>query len=154
MSAANSLPQKVIEAVAGHALESGWFDRVNQAEPKSAPSGSRMTASVWIQGMQPAASGLISTSVRFELSVRLYSSMLAEPEDMIDPDLMAAAWDLWTAYSGDFTLGGLVESVDLLGKDGDPLKSEAGYIEIDRRLYRVITISLPVKINDAFDQAP
>lgn len=153
MSLANNLPQQVIEAVAGHVMQSGWFDRVNQHEPKSAP-GNQLTAAVWVQGMRPATSGLASTSVRFELSVRLYSSMLAEPQDMIDPNLMAAAWDLWADYSGHFTLGGLVESVDLLGKDGNPLESEAGYIPIDNRLYRVITITLPVKVNDAFDQVP
>lgn len=153
MSLANDLPNKVIKAVADHAMASGWFDRVNQAEPKSAP-GNGLTAAIWVQGMRPAASGLISTSVRFELAVRLYSSMLAEPIDEIDPSLMAAAWDLWVAYSDHFTLGGLVESVDLLGHSGDPLGSEAGYVDIGGRLYRVVTITLPVKINDAFDQVP
>lgn len=153
MSGANNLPQQVIEAVASHAMRSGWFDKVNQTEPKAAP-GNGLSAAVWVQGMRPASSGLASTSVRFELSVRLYSSMLAEPQDQIDPNLMAAAWDLFAAYSAGFTLGGLVESVDLLGKDGNPLESDAGYVEIDRRLYRVITITLPVKINDAFDQVP
>lgn len=153
MSAADSLPQQVIEAVAGHALASGWFDKVNQHEPKSAP-GNDLTAAVWVQALEPASSGLISTSVRFELSVRIYSSMLTEPQDSIDPRMMAAVWDLWAAYTGHFTLGGLVESVDLLGKDGHPLSGEAGYLDQDGRLYRVFTLTLPVKINDAFDQAP
>lgn len=153
MSLTNSLPQQVIEAVAGHALASGWFDKVNQHEPKSAP-GNGLTAAVWVQELSPAASGLNMTSVRFELSVRIYSNMLADPQDMIDPNLMAAAWDLWAAYSAHFALGGLVESVDLLGKDGSPLGGQAGYVQQDNRLYRVFTITLPVKINDAFDQVP
>ena len=153
MSLPVSLPEQVIEAVASHALETGYFDRVNQAEPKSAP-GSDTEAAVWVQNLRPASSGLNATSVRFEVYVRIYSNMFQEPQDMIDSNVMRAVWALMTAYHGDFTLGGLVESIDLLGKDGDPLAAEAGYIEIDRRLFRAVTITLPVKINDAFDQVP
>lgn len=153
MSLANDLPERVINAVASHAAGSAWFDRVNGFEPKSAP-GNGITCSIWVQSAEPAASGLTSTSVRFELSVRLYMPMLEEPQDAIDPRLTAAAWDLFTAYSGHFTLGGLVESVDLLGAYGNPLRWEAGYVQIERPLFRIITITLPVKINDAFDQVP
>lgn len=149
----NNLIDQVTNAVATHAAESGHFDMVNRFEPKSAP-GNGLNCSVWVQNIKPASSGLNMTSVRFECSVRLYSPMLEEPQDQIDPDLSAAAWDLMTAYSGDFTLGGLVESVDLLGKDGEPLSAEAGYVQIERPLFRIITITLPVKINDAFDQVP
>jgi hypothetical protein len=153
MSLANDLPRRIIEAVASHALRSGWFDKVNQFEPKSMP-GNGITCSVWVQNAEPASSGLAATSIRFELSVRLYSAMIDEPQDMIDPNLTAAAWDLFVAYSSGFTLGGLVESIDLLGKDGSPLRWEAGYVQIEKPLYRIITITLPVKINDAFDQVP
>ena len=153
MSISENLPQTVINEVAKHALAAGYFDKVNNFEATSAP-GNNLDAAVWVQTLEPAASGLISTSVRFELEVRIYSSMFTEPRDMIDPQMMAAAWHLMTAYSANFTLGGLVESVDLLGKDGSPLHGEAGYVEIDRRMFRVFTITLSVKINDAFDQVP
>jgi len=153
MSTARNLPDLVTNAVASHASGSGNFDAVNRFEPKSAP-GNGLTCSVWVQSIRPAPSGLISTSVRFEMMVRLYSPMLEEPQDLIDPNLSGAAWDLMTAYSGDFTLGGLVESVDLLGKAGEPLSWEAGYVQIERPLFRIISITLPVVINDAFDQAP
>lgn len=153
MSISENLPDQVTNALATHALETGLFSQANRFEPKSAPNDG-LNCAIWVQSIKPASSGLISTSVRFECMVRIFGNMLQEPQDMIDSNLSAAAWQLMSAYSGDFTLGGLVESVDLLGKDGEPLSSEAGYVEIERRLYRIITITLPVKINDAFDQAP
>jgi hypothetical protein len=147
----SSLPTRIIDALAQHALSLGHFEQVNVYEPKSSPQTDLM-CTIWVQSLRPTSSGLTSTSVRFQCSVRIYTSMLQEPPDIIDPVMMAAAWDLLSSYSGAFTLGGLVESVDLLGKDGDPLSGEAGYIEIDRKMFRVFTITLPVKINDAFDQ--
>jgi hypothetical protein len=153
MSAPNSLPKQVIEAVATHGLRAGQFDQFLQHEPKSAP-GTGVSAAVWLNSLRPASSGLVSTSVRMELTVRIYVNMLMEPQDEIDPVMMSATWDLVTAYSGPgFTLGGLVQKVDLLGEDGDPLQVEFGFVAIDRTMYRIADILLPVKINDAFDQA-
>ena len=58
------------------------------------------------------------------------------------------------AYSGDFDFGGEagVRAVDLLGMTGTPLAAIAGYIEMDRKMMRVITITLPVVINDLWTQ--
>jgi hypothetical protein len=58
------------------------------------------------------------------------------------------------AYNGDFTLGGLVECVDLLGMTGQRLEARAGYLEQDRKIYRVMTITLPVIVAEAWEQAP
>lgn len=151
MSQSQELPEQIISAMQGHALSLGFFDAVNREEPKSAP-GTGLTAAIWVQSIRPAMSGLTSTSVRFEVSVRLYLPMLREPQDLIDADLARAAWALMTEYSGNFTLGGIVESIDLMGKDGDPLSWEAGYITVDKTMFRVITLTVPMKINDAFDQ--
>jgi hypothetical protein len=60
---------------------------------------------------------------------------------------------LFTAYIGDFTLGGLVRNVDVRGADGAPLDGQAGYLKQDEVLYRVFTITLPVVVNDAWDEA-
>lgn len=143
----------IINAAVSHAMASGLFDRVNGHEPKSAP-GAGLTAAVWVQRISPvqANSGLASTSARVELTVQLYTSMLAEPADMIDPNLLTACATLMGAYSGDFTLGDLVECVDLLGMAGEPMQAKAGYLQQDNKLYRIMAITLPVIVADAWDQ--
>lgn len=152
MSLPNSTPQEVIEAVVSHAMALGYFDKVNQHEPKSAP-GNGLACSVWVTALRPVSSGLNSTSCRLDLAVRVYSNMLQEPQDMIDPNLMAAVWGLMVAYSGDIDLElDYVRSIDLLGAEGDPMQSEGGYIEIDKKMFRVMTISVGIIVNNAFDQ--
>lgn len=143
----------IIEAVASHALASGYFEHVNQYEPKGSP-GTGLVCSVWVASIGPqiGASGLNRTSVRFTVNVRVYTSMLAEPQDMIDPNLMEAVDKLLTAYSGDFTLDGLVRNIDLLGMGGPALGAEAGYVEIDKKLFRIMTITVPMILNDQWTQ--
>ncbi|TDC63879.1 hypothetical protein E1258_09545 [Micromonospora sp. KC207] len=147
--------QPILDAVVSHALASGHFERVNAHEPTSAP-GNGLSAAVWVDATEPArgASGLAATTARLTLNVRLYTSMLSEPADAIDPRLMAAHDALMTAYSADFTLGDLARCVDLLGQSGVPLSSRAGYLQQDSRLLRVITITLPVLVNDVWEQTP
>jgi len=130
----------IIQAVVSHAAATGQFDRVNSHEPKNAP-GRGLTAAVWMQRLAPIQlqSGLATTSALLVVNVRLYSSMTAEPQDAIDPGLAGAADALMAAYTGDFTLGGLVAYVDLLGRFGASLAAEAGYLEQDNRMFRVMT---------------
>lgn len=143
----------ILDQVQSHALASGYFDAVNGSEPKS-PPGTGLTAAVWVEQIGPArgASSLIATSVRLAFYVRLYAPMNQEPADAIDPNLMKALDSLMAAYSGDFTLGGTVRDVDLLGQFGDPLSARAGYLVESGNEYRVMTITLPVIVNDLWDQ--
>ncbi|MFI1728184.1 hypothetical protein ACH40E_02875 [Streptomyces acidicola] len=143
----------ILSAVESHALASGYFTAVNGHEPISPPT-SGITAAVWVEQIGPArgGSGLASTSTRLALYVRLYSSLVQEPADAIDPDLMTALDALMAAYSGDFTLGGLVREVDLLGAYGDPLSARAGYLAEGGAEYRVFTIALPLIVSDLWEQ--
>lgn len=144
----------ILDAVVSHAQRIGHLEQVNQHEPKSAPTGV-LTGAVWVQEIRPvpAVSGLASTSVLVLLQVRIYSNMLSEPQDAIDPDVLTAVDALMRAYSGDFTLGGLVKQVDLLGAHSQGgLFARAGYLPQDGRLYRVMDISLPLVINDLWTQ--
>ena len=146
----------IVDAVASHAMASGLFDRVNMHEPKNAP-GSGLTAAIWADtvGPVPAASGLASTSGRVVLKVRLYTNMMSEPQDAIDPTLLAAVDILLTAYSGDFTLGGLVRNVDLLGASGGGgLAAQAGYINVSGQMMRVYDITIPITCNDLWTPGP
>ncbi len=136
----------------GHASATGLFERVLGHEPKNAP-GSGLTCAFWVNDLSPARrrSGLAATSVRLEIGVRVMTPADQEPEDDVDIAMVSAVGALFTAYSGDFTLGGAVE-VDLLGTYGEPLRARWGYLGQDSVLYRIATITLPLIINDAFDQ--
>jgi hypothetical protein len=143
----------ILSAVESHALASGYFAAVNGHEPKSPPT-SGITCAVWVEQIGPArgGSGVNSTSARLALYVRLYSSLVQQPADAIDPDLMTALDALMAAYSADFELGGLVRQVDLLGTYGDPLSARAGYLAEGGSEYRVMTITLPLIVNDLWNQ--
>ncbi len=144
----------LIQATLTHALKLGRFERVNGHEPKAAP-GTRLTCAIWVQRISPVPtdSGLAATTARVELSVRVYSSMLAEPQDRIEPDMSAAVDALMGAYAGDFTLGGTIRNVDLLGQAGAPMEAVAGYVTVDTTLFRIVTITVPLIVNDAWTQA-
>jgi hypothetical protein len=143
----------ILAAVVSHAQASGKAERVLAHEPKSAP-GNGITVAIWVQNLRPAStSGLDATTVRLELSARAYLSMLADPQDLIDVQLLGVVDAFMEALSGDFTLGGLVRQVDLLGEHGDPLSMDAGYLEQDGKLFRHMTITLPL-IVDLWSQAP
>lgn len=144
----------ILDAIQSHAMALGLFERVNTHEPKNAP-GNGITAAIWFQDVTPVRSGgLAQTSARVEYSVRLYTSMLAEPQDMIDPAMTGAVDVLMNAYSGDFELGNNVRNVDLLGQAGQPLSATAGYLNQDGKMLRIITVTLPLIVNDVWEQVP
>lgn len=150
--ALSSILVQLTDAMASHAAETGHFQTVNQHEPKNSP-GHGLRAALWVQTFRPARrSGLASTSMRLEYRLRIYQNMLMEPQDSIDPAVLAAADACLAAYSSNFTLGGLVRQVDLLGSDGNPLSATAGYLAIDNKMYRVMDLTIPLVINDVYDQ--
>lgn len=146
----------LIDAVVSHAAALGMFEMVNQHEPKSAPAVPGLTAAVWSQHVVPIPqlSGLDRTAGRVLMQLRIYQNMLTEPQDAIDPAVMKAVDALFTAYSADFTLDGLVNHVDLLGAYGVPLAGEAGYIAIDNALHRCYTLDVPLIIDRLWNQVP
>lgn len=146
----------ILDSAVSHAQASGLFESVNGHEPKMAPATPGLTCAVWADQIRPVprASGLRATSGLLVLNVRIYQNMISEPQDAIDPAVVGAVDTLMGAYSGDFELGGNVRNVDLLGATQFSLSAQAGYINQDGRLYRVVTITLPVIVNDAWSQSP
>lgn len=143
----------ILDAVESHALASGYFTTVNGHEPMSPPT-SGITCAVWVEQIGPARGGsnIRSTTARLALFVRLYTSLVQQEPDTIDPALMDALDWLMAAYSSDFTLNGLVRHVDLLGAYGDPLSARAGYLAESGSEFRVMTITLPLVVNDLWAQ--
>lgn len=147
--------QDLIDRIASVPMATGYFDRVNQHEPKSKP-GRGLTCAVWIDRIEPARarSGLAATSARVVFNVRIYTNMLQNPQDAIDPSVMIAADALFEGYSGDFDLGDSDRWIDLLGAtQGHPLFCQSGYINIDNMTYRCLTFTVPVIVENAWVQA-
>lgn len=148
--------QDLITRLTDHARASGIFDRVNEHEPKNKP-GRGLTCALWIDRLEPARSrsGLNSTTARVVFKVRIYTNMLQNPQDGIDPSVLDATDKMFEAYTGDFELGDDERFIDVMGMtQGAPLSAESGYINIDNMTYRVMTITVPVIVNDAWTQAP
>jgi hypothetical protein len=142
----------LVDAAVSHALTLGVFEAVNAHEPKSSPN-SGVTAAVWVDTIAPIkSSGLDSTSLRVALSVRIYTNMLSDPQDAIDTGIVTALDALMAEYSGDFTFDGLVREIDLLGAYGDGLGAVAGYLNLDNKMYRVMTVTVPLIVNDVWTQ--
>lgn len=147
--------QAITDELVSVAQRTGLFDSVNAHEPKNAP-GKGVHCNVLYMGKRPTLrSGLRKTSVVARWAIQCEVDMLREPQDDIDIDICLAADAIWSALTGNFTLDVAgVRSIDLLGSDGDAMTDEAGYITRDNNMkYRVVVITVPVIINDAFTQA-
>lgn len=146
--------QGIVDAIASHAKATGLFDRSLKHEPKTKPARG-MTFSTWVDRIEPARgrSGLKATDVRVVMNCRIYTAMLQNPQDGIDPSVMNAVDVLLAAYTGDFDLGDENRYIDLLGMtQGHPLFGQSGYINIDNMVFRVFTITVPVIVANAWEQ--
>lgn len=143
----------IFDAVVSDIQRSGYFDKVNMHEPKRKP-GRGLTAAVWVQSMDPIGqiSGLASTSGRVVFMVRLYANMLQEPQDAMDPNMIKATSNIIRRYHDDFDFGGMIRNVDLLGAFGIALAAQAGYLEQDDTMFRIMDITVPCLINDIWPQ--
>lgn len=144
----------IFDKIVSYALGTGRFDTVNQHEPKNSP-GSNMLCSVWVQSIKPVRmSAMNATSGLVTFQSRIYTNFRSEPFDMIDENVMSATADMMNTMSGDYDFGedANVRAIDLLGMSGTALSAQAGYVEIDRVMYRVMTITIPIIINDMFLQ--
>lgn len=153
------LAEAAQEELEAHARRSGLFDTVNTHEPKSAP-GTGLTAAIWCQDIRPVAarSGLNVTSARLLFQTRIYTSMLADPQDAIDLTMIRAAAHLVAEYGGDFEIttehnGQTLKAwVDIFGHAGQPLVTQAGYLNQDGKLMRVMDTVVPFITDDVWDQ--
>jgi len=140
-------------AVMSHAQGLGLFGDVLDHEPVSAP-GSGLFYAVWVADVSPvpARSGLNTVTVRLEINGRVLMPADTEPQGDVDTAVTAAVNGLMRAYCGDFTLGGAVANVDLLGAHGAALRAKFGYTRLDSTTYRVATLTIPLIVNDAWNE--
>lgn len=144
----------IFSAVVSDAMASGYFDKVNIHEVKRKPS-TRLTAALWVQSIKPVplASGLSSTSASIVFTLRIYSNLTQEPQDMIDPNMLKAVSNLMRRYHDDFDFGGIIRNIDLLGQFDEELSARAGYLEAaDGSSFRIMDITIPCLVNDVWPQ--
>lgn len=143
----------VVDALDSLCAATGLFQKSITFEPKRAPDGD-MTAATWFQTIltAPEHSGLAKSSVVVVYNIRLYTNMLQEPPDAIDPSLVTATDTILTNLHSDFDLGSSVGFVDLLGQTGVSLRAEAGYLDIDGTMFRIVDITVPCVLFDAWTQ--
>jgi hypothetical protein len=143
----------LLAAVQSHAQSLGLFEQVLLHEPENAPDNG-LIAACWLNDGTPIPqlSGMISTSWRVQVTVRIYLNLLTAPQDGNEA-LIAGANDALVAnYSSGFTLAGLLEEVDLLGSYGAPLSWKLQYATHNHKLYRIATIALPLVVADVYPQ--
>lgn len=144
----------LLNAIITGSMATGMFAQTSMHEPKTAP-GAGLNCAIWVDTIKPVrSSGLDQTSGLVSFYIRVYNSMLAEPQDDIDPAILNAVSTLMAAYTGDFDFGQIadVRNIDLLGQYGDGLSAQAGYLEIGNKMFRVMVINLPVIVDNMFTQ--
>jgi hypothetical protein len=143
----------ILDSIVSDAQRSGYFDKVNTHEPKRAPN-SGLTAAVWVQSIDPIAliSGLAATSGRIVFTLRVYSNMLKEPQDAIDPQVMKAISNLMRRYHDDFDFEGSIRNIDLLGAHGIALAAQAGYLDVDGKFFRIMDLTIPCLVDAIWPQ--
>lgn len=143
----------VRDALITHGQKLGAFATVQAHEPKSAPAPG-LALCLFSGPLEPVQlSGLASTSMLWVWYGRVTKLMLTEPQDDIDPDIVAAGCALIESMTGGFTLGGLVRAIDVFGAaSGYRLGGDLGYTDVDKAKYRAFLITIPLIFNDSFDQ--
>lgn len=126
----------------------GMFDQVNAHQPDNKP-GNGATCSVWADsiGSDQENSGLSSTAGLLVVNVRIFNTMTQQPYDQIDVSIVNAAAAVLGLFSGNFTLSANVKNVDLM-----KLNAKAGYMKFGGANMRVMTVEVPMIINDVWDQ--
>ena len=145
----------ILTALRDHAVGTGLFTAVHNHEPRAITTG-LLVAGIWWTSSMPARgySGLDATTMRVLFTCRVYTNANDEPRDEIDVRLLGGVDALMRAYTGDFTLGGLIREVDVLGRSGVPLAATSGYTPEQQNTAekRIATITLPLIVNDLYEQ--
>jgi hypothetical protein len=148
MTALDDRIDAILDAVKSRVGGLGAFEAIPFHEPKTAPGGA--IAALWVDGITPVgtASGLDIASAVLVVLCRIYDLFSSEPQDDIDPRVLKAAAAVIGAFVGEFDVSETVRNVDIFGTYGTALAAKAGYVNQDGTMYRVMTVSIPLVVND------
>lgn len=137
------------------------FETVDGHEPKSAPETKGLHCFSWAGPVKTAASAssIASAAVVAYFNVRMQINALNPQGGMNNMDklLLRATGKLFNAYIGHFRLtdhndNKLVRMVDIMGAYGPGLNMQPGYLNADGTIFRVGVITLPLVLNDEYDE--
>jgi hypothetical protein len=143
----------VLDAVRSHAQSTAAFNVLMSHEPKQAP-GAGLTFACWLSAMDPIerASGLAVTSLRVELTVRVYMPFMGSDPDTVDTRVAHVTSALFAKYIADFDLFESADAVDIKGIYGDKLGMRGGFLNQDNKLFRVADIRIPLIFFDVYPE--
>jgi hypothetical protein len=146
-------------AICAAGLRTAYVDTFDDHEPREAPNQG-VHAACWLLSVKPVGprvSGLGSAGTVVTYLVRLYMSANKStnvPYGEIESQMKRATAALYAQYIGDFTLGGRVRNVDIFGHSSPGLSADAGYAKFDGADFRIMTITLPLIVNDEYEEVP
>jgi hypothetical protein len=70
----------------------------------------------------------------------------------IEALVLYATHRLMKVLSNDFELDRMVRNIDLLGQTGNRMHADYGYLPVESTWYRIGEITLPLIINDVYEQ--
>ena len=143
-------------ALVSHAAALGVFDSVVDHAPATVPDTGIWC--VWeLEDLIPTrSSGLASTSVVLVWTATILATLTTEPGGDIERGVLAATDTLLRSLIGDFELGGLIRHVDVRGAaSGQTLQARAGYASVNGSTrVRVVVVTVPVIVDDLYDETP
>jgi hypothetical protein len=148
----------LMSQVESMALATGLFSSVAGHEPVNPPQLG-LTAGLFLSDIGPAKglSGLVATAARLVFTLRIILPTSGDDPaqlDSIDPSIATATAIVIGAVSAAFTLGGEVFEADLLGRYGAALAGKAGWARIGEQMIRVMDITIPLILDNVWQQAP
>lgn len=151
-------------ALQSFAQRSGYFDQVNGHDSDN-PPGHGLICDTFLGRITTCpGGGLSTTNALVELMMIFKMAATAEPTDAdyLDPHMVKALNAVWAEIFGDFDLStgvaggvapGTIKCVDLERSVSAGPTSQPGWAKTGRGEVRTMTISIPVIVNDAWDQA-
>jgi hypothetical protein len=139
--------EALFSAIRSKAKQLAIFTATIGHDPENAPPPG-VSCSIALGPVKPVlSSGLGAVSGQVTLMVHVWDFASKRPLDKVDPEVLAATCSLMGAFAGGFTLGGTVREIDLFAMTATP-----GYVDFADKEYRAMVISLPVIINDMFEE--
>lgn len=142
------------DALKTHAAASGIYEAVS-GHAVLAAHGPGLAWWCYVDKITPYAAGsgldTVSVCVVYKVMTTLNDSTI-EPQDAVDPLVANGSARLFGRYLSNFTLGGLVRNVDVFGAAGTRADNVAGWMMLDGARYRTMIITLPLIVNNLWDE--
>lgn len=147
--------KELFSKLSSYAKRLGVFDRVEFREPTNKPAGGTALA-LWVNDYRPppSGSGVASTSMVLDIRATVFCALGTgkRSADEIEADVLYAVHRYMKVLSEDFELDRMVRNIDLLGQTGQAMHADFGHLQYEDTWYRIGEITLPLIINDVYEQ--